>query len=364
MTSASQCINPSFWKGRKVLLTGHTGFKGSWLALWLLELGAEVTGIALEPDGDINLFDQLCLADQLNHNVLDITDLETVSDLVLKASPEVVFHLAAQPLVRLSYEIPLNTWTTNVIGTLNLLEVLRRLTHPCSAIMVTTDKVYQNREWIYGYRETDPLGGHDPYSSSKAAAEIAIASWRSSFCGSKEHQTSYLRLASARAGNVIGGGDWSKDRIIPDMVRALSQNSELIVRNPGSTRPWQHVLEPLSGYLRLAEMLHYSKSFAKAFNFGPSTDSNRSVRDLMDEAYIHWPGTWIDKSDPLTVHESALLNLSIESAFHELQWSPRWNFSKTVERTMHWYKQFYAGKASALQCCRDDLDSYQDALLA
>ena len=359
MKQSSNCPTPSFWKGRRVLLTGHTGFKGSWLALWLLELGAEVTGFALEPEGDINLFSQLSLAKSLNHNLLGLSEKDRIKGLVLKSNPEIVFHLAAQPLVRLSYDKPLETWETNVMGTIHLLEALKSCADLCSAIIITTDKVYRNKEWSYGYRESDSLGGHDPYSSSKAAAEIAIESWRSSFCGDKPHQNPHLRLASARAGNVIGGGDWALDRIIPDLVRSLKSQSELSIRNPKSTRPWQHVLEPLSGYLCLAEALHQSKSYSKPFNFGPQVDSNRSVTDLICEALRHWPGEWSDVRDPEAPHEAALLSLSIENAYHELNWSPRWDFSTTVARTINWYRQFYEGQASALQCCLDDLTAYQ-----
>jgi CDP-glucose 4,6-dehydratase len=225
-----------------VLLTGHTGFKGSWLALWLLELGAQVTGLALPPDTEPNLFAQLGLERRLDHRVGDIRDADRVASLVNEVRPQVVLHLAAQPLVRRSYAEPTATWATNVMGSIHLLEALRRLQEPCTAVLITTDKVYRNNEWLYGYRENDPLGGHDPYSSSKAAAELAIASWRASFCGSLPHQSPHLRIASARAGNVIGGGDWAEDRIVPDVMRALGGGQPIGVRNPVATRPWQHVL--------------------------------------------------------------------------------------------------------------------------
>jgi len=360
MTSALRASDRSFWKGRRVLITGHTGFKGSWLALWLTELGADITGLALPPDGETNLFSKLSLANLINHNIIDVSDLDGVKELVSHCKPEIVFHLAAQPLVRLSYEEPLSTWVTNVIGTINLLEALRSSNHLCCAVMVTTDKVYKNKEWTYGYREVDELGGYDPYSSSKAAAEIAIDSWRSSYCGPQKHQTPYLRISSARAGNVIGGGDWARDRIIPDMIRAISGSSKLIVRNPRSTRPWQHVLEPLSGYLTLAESLYRSQSFARAFNFGPLLESNRDVRDLVREVFKHWPGVCSDQGEyDEEPHEAGLLNLSIEASHHHLHWSPRWNFSTTVDRTVNWYRRFYECEESALQCCLDDLNLYQ-----
>ncbi|MBM5797857.1 MAG: CDP-glucose 4,6-dehydratase [Cyanobacteria bacterium K_Offshore_0m_m2_072] len=350
--------NPSYWHGRRVLLTGHTGFKGSWLALWLIELGAQVTALALPPETEPSLFKQLGLDQRIDHRLGDIRDAEPLKELVLETSPEIVLHLAAQPLVRLSYIEPAPTWATNVMGTIHLLEALRLLDQPCSAVLITTDKVYRNNEWLYGYRENDPLGGHDPYSSSKAAAEIAIASWRSSFCGTLPHQTAHLRVASARAGNVIGGGDWAPDRIVPDAMRALGRGEVIGVRNPDATRPWQHVLEPLSGYLRLAEALAGSVEQATAFNFGPQLESNRPVRELVEEALRHWPGRWQDQSDANAPHEANLLNLVIDRAHHELGWAPRWDFATTVERTVNWYRRVQEGQASPLECCRDDLAAY------
>ena len=352
-------LDLTFWRDRNVLLTGHTGFKGSWLALWLSELGAKVTGLALEPQPDPSLFRSLELPDRINHEIVDITNSQYLMDAVLKASPDVVFHLAAQPLVSVGYLEPSRTWNVNVVGTVNLLEALRRLDKSCSAVMITTDKVYENREWLYGYRETDPLGGYDPYSSSKAASELAIQSWRSSFCGLMSHQTSNLNLASARAGNVIGGGDWAKNRIVPDIVRALSKQSIITIRNPSSTRPWQHVLEPLSGYMRLAEMLYKSESFATAYNFGPSLDSNRSVSELVSEVLVHWPGHWIDGSRTDMPHEASRLNLVTDRAYHELNWKPCWDFSTTVYRTVKWYRRFLEENVSAMECCLDDLTDYQ-----
>jgi CDP-glucose 4,6-dehydratase len=348
----------SFWEGRRVLLTGHTGFKGSWLALLLLELGAQVTGLALQPDTEPNLFAQLGLDRRLDHRIGDIRDADLLLSLVNELRPQVVLHLAAQPLVRRSYVEPTATWATNVMGTIHLLEALRRLDEPCSAVLITTDKVYRNNEWVYGYRETDPLGGHDPYSSSKAAAELAIASWRASFCGTQSHQSPHLRIASARAGNVIGGGDWAEDRIVPDAMKALGQGVPIGVRNPAATRPWQHVLEPLGGYLLLAERLTASAELADAFNFGPQLESNRSVRELVAEALRHWPGRWEDQSDPQAPHEASLLHLVVDKAHHQLGWSPRWDFTTTVERTVGWYRQVQEGQTSALVCCLADLEAF------
>jgi CDP-glucose 4,6-dehydratase len=353
--------NSSFWSGRRVLLTGHTGFKGSWLALWLLELGAHVTGLALPPETEPSLFTQLELERSLQHHLGDIRDAALLKELVAQTRPELVLHLAAQPLVRRSYAEPAATWATNVMGTIHLLEALRRLEEPCTAVLITTDKVYRNNEWLYGYRENDPLGGHDPYSSSKAAAELAIASWRASFCGSLPHQSPQLRIASARAGNVIGGGDWAADRIVPDAMRALGRGEPIGVRNPAATRPWQHVLEPLGGYLLLAERLSADPSLADAFNFGPQLEANRSVRELVAAALRHWPGSWVDQSDPQAPHEASLLNLVIDKAHHQLGWAPRWDFTTTVERTVGWYRQVQEGQASALACCLADLEAFEQA---
>ena len=360
-------VNPSpgFWAGRRVLLTGHTGFKGSWLLLWLLELGAEVWGYALEPEPDPNLFRQLrpmLKGRNFQHRIGDLADAAGLEQVVADCQPEVVLHLAAQPLVRRSYEDPLGTWATNVMGSLQLLEALRPLRQPCAVVMVTTDKVYENREWLHGYRETDPLGGHDPYSASKAGAELAIASWRASFCGPAAHQTPHLAIATARAGNVIGGGDWALDRIVPDAMRALAAGRPIAVRNPAATRPWQHVLEPLGGYLDLAKALATDpQPPCEAFNFGPSLESNRPVRDLVASILEHWKGSWLDQSDAQSPHEASLLHLQIDKAHHRLGWSPRWDYTTTVAHTVGWYRAQDQG-ASALSCCLDDLNRYQQSM--
>ena len=354
-------LNREFWKSRKVLVTGHTGFKGSWLSLWLNQLEAEVTGLALAPESHLNLFDNLQLDQMLDHRLCDVRDSEALKAVITETQPEIVFHLAAQPLVRRSYVEPVSTWEINVLGTLNLLEALRELPGPCTAVLITTDKVYRNNEWLYGYRENDPLGGHDPYSSSKAAAELAIASWRKSYCGNDSHQTPNLRIASARAGNVIGGGDWAEDRIVPDAIRALAEGKPIGIRNPKATRPWQHVLEPLSGYLTLAEQLTSTSDagpLASSFNFGPQLEANRSVLELVEESLRYWPGQWEDQSDPTSPHEANLLNLVVDKAHHQLGWQPRWPFETTVERTVNWYRRIEERQASALECCLDDLTAY------
>ncbi|MBR8827241.1 MAG: CDP-glucose 4,6-dehydratase [Gomphosphaeria aponina SAG 52.96 = DSM 107014] len=305
---------------------------------------------------------QLELAKDINHHIGDLREDALVKSLVKQEKPDVVFHLAAQPLVRRSYREPVLTWQTNVIGTINVMEALRPLDYNCAAVLITTDKVYENKEWVHAYREIDPLGGYEPYSSSKGAAEIAIASWRKSF-----FTNSPVAIASVRSGNVIGGGDWSEDRIVPDAMRALQQNQSILVRNPKATRPWQHVLEPLGGYLLLAEKMYAAgennsekNPFTDAFNFGPNITSNRSVKDLVEEILKYWPGTWSDVSDPHAVHEANLLNLSIDKVYHQLNWQPKWDFSKTIATTVAWYRQVFEAKSSSAirQITKEQINSY------
>jgi len=360
-------MNLSFWQGKKVFLTGHTGFKGSWLSTWLLELGAEVTGLSLPPNTQPALFKQLELDKHLTHYLGDIRDADLVSKLIQKSQPDVVFHLAAQPLVRLSYLEPVETWNTNVMGTIHVLEALRKINHPCVGIFITTDKCYENREWIYGYRENDHLGGRDPYSSSKAGAELAIASWRNSFFSDSKCS---VKIASVRAGNVIGGGDWAKDRIVPDAIRSLHKKEIIPVRNPQATRPWQHVLEPLSGYLFLAEEIYQALTkdnvvsltqLCTAFNFGPLLSSNRTVENLVVEILRHWPGDWQDQSDPNAPHEAGLLNLVTDKAYHHLGWQPRWNFTTTIERTVLWYLHTLSNPKESQANVLADIANYQSS---
>ncbi len=330
-----------FWTGKRVLVTGHTGFKGSWLTLWLSELGAEVHGLALAPDTDPALFDQLELGDLPGHRLGDIRDADLLHRRVSEVQPDAVFHLAAQPLVLEGYRDPVETWRSNVMGTVHLLDALRSLDRPCAAVIVTTDKVYENREWVHPYRECDRLGGRDPYSASKAGCEIAVASFRASFFGTGHP----VRIASARAGNVIGGGDWAENRILPDIVRALTADRPVPVRNPSARRPWQHVLEPLSGYLRLAERLWQGAApVAEAYNFGPEVHNVRPVRDLVEGALAHWPGgQWQDASDPDAPHEAGLLSLGIERARADLGYVPRWDFATGLARSMEWYRAVHEG---------------------
>src|SRR5579864_5741950 len=309
------------YRNRRVLLTGHTGFKGSWLALWLKQLGAEVTGAALAPSTSPSHWElqQLDIADRR----VDIRDNDAVSQLVAATQPEIVFHLAAQPLVRRSYVDPVETWSTNVLGTCHLLEACRKKGSVRAIVNITTDKCYLNNEWVWGYRETDRLGGHDPYSASKAAAELLSASYRASFMSGNDGP----KLATARAGNVIGGGDWSTDRLIPDLVRAISSGTSLEIRSPNSTRPWQHVLESLSGYLLLGQrLLENDSRFADAWNFGPDAIGNRSVRDVLTRLAQLWPDVKWHTTTQAQPHEAGLLSLDSTKAHRILGWQPVWGF--------------------------------------
>jgi CDP-glucose 4,6-dehydratase len=330
------------WQGKRVLVTGHTGFKGSWLCEMLLDRGATLSGLALPPETKPALFDQLGLARRMDHAMVDIRDAGAVAARVRDVIPDIVLHLAAQPLVRRSYREPVVTWATNVMGTAHLLDALTRLERPISVVVVTTDKVYDNREWVHAYRETDPLGGHDPYSTSKAGTELVAQSWRKSFGGGAHG----LRIATARAGNVIGGGDWSEDRILPDLMRALAAGQALSLRNPHSVRPWQHVLDPLAGYLALAERLVASPDaqWQDGFNFGPEAVDLRTVRDLVDTALGYWPGQWVDASDPAAPHEAGRLALTIDKARATLGWAPRWSFETAVSKTVSWYRGLHEGQ--------------------
>jgi CDP-glucose 4,6-dehydratase len=353
------------FENKKVWLSGHTGFKGSWLATWLLQLGARVHGFALEPSTTPSLFEQLGLSSQLEHEIADIRDAPAVERSIRAAEPDFVFHLAAQPLVRLSYQEPVETYRTNVMGTVHVLEVLRSWHRPCAVVFVTSDKCYLNQERHYAYREDDALGGHDPYSSSKAAAEIAIASYRNSFFDPSTNPP--VKIASARAGNVLGGGDWASDRIVPDAIRSLGRGEPIPVRNKNATRPWQHALEPLSGYLWLAAVLAdpslrqrtSTAEFTSAFNFGPDLESNRTVEELMNEVLKHASGKWIDRHDPAALHEAGLLNLATDKARHLLGWQSVWTFEEAVAETVRWYDTIATG-AAASDFSRGQIQAYAE----
>lgn len=329
------------FKNKKILITGHTGFKGSWLTAWLKLLGAKITGVSLSPPSDPYHYDVANLSKEIYDFKIDIRDSKKIEDLILDLQPDYVFHLAAQPLVRKSYLHPKETWTTNLIGTQNVLEGLRKVENKCISVLITSDKCYENVEWNWGYRENDPLGGLDPYSASKGAAEILIRSYKYSFFHSSVNN---IFFASARAGNVIGGGDWGQDRLVPDCVKAWSKGSSVELRNPYSTRPWQHVLEPLSGYLSLAmELTDKAELHGQSFNFGPSLMQNKSVIELVKEMKNYWGDVnWNKiskfKQEP---YESGLLKLNCEKAMHHLHWQPVMEFRDTIRMTAEWYKFFY-----------------------
>ena len=347
-------INPHFWQGKKVLLTGHTGFKGGWLAIWLQRMGAQVTGISLPPITTPNLFDLAQVDKGMVSHFCDIQNYKKFSSLVSQAQPEIIFHLAAQPLVLASYADPLNTFSTNFMGTVNLLNAMRKLETLKAAVFVTTDKVYENKEWFYPYRENDALGGHDPYSASKAASELAIASYRDAFLSNQG-----VAVASARAGNVIGGGDWSANRLIPDAVRAWQTGQTLTIRHPDAVRPWQHVLDPLAGYLILAEQLWNSPNLAGAFNFGPQSLEVATVRTLIELANASFGQGNVQFGDGIDVpHEAGLLALDIAKAHKLLRVKPLWSLSQAVHHSIGWYKAQELG-ADARNLCLKDISSYE-----
>ena len=323
-------------------------------------LGARLTGYSLAPNTEPALFNLLGLEHRMDHHIGDVRNRQDIAEAICSVQPEVIFHLAAQPLVRQSYNEPVETFETNVLGTIYILDAVRSIGKPCSVIIVTSDKCYENREWLYGYRENDPLGGHDPYSASKACVELVTRSFRESFF--TKQPTNSVAIGSARAGNVIGGGDWSCDRIIPDCVRALAEGNRIGIRNPDSTRAWLHVFEPLSGYLRLGQFLFPvhtkpNEDLCAAYNFGPAVDSNRSVRSLVRMVCKYWHGEWEDQSDPKALREACLLSLSIDKAWHHLRWLPVWDFETTVEKTVLWYREFYESKRVL---GREQLESYVD----
>lgn len=342
-----------FWQGKRVLVTGHTGFKGGWMTVWLTDMGAKVCGMALKPDTNPALFDLANIADGIEHHFCDIRDRDATMATIKAFDPEIVLHMAAQPLVRASYKDPLASFDTNIIGTANVLEALRTCPSVQAIVVITTDKVYDNLETGQAYLETDQLGGHDPYSASKAGCEIVTQSYRKSFFAEAG-----IGLASARAGNVIGGGDWSGDRLIPDAIRAWQAGETLEIRSPMSVRPWQHVLEPVQGYLTLAQRLYEDRSFAQAYNFGPRDEDAQAVKNVIEIARETYGGGDVHYGTNDGPHEAGLLMLDIQKAERELGVAPRWNLKTAVEHTMTWYRDVANG-ADARALCLQQIEDFK-----
>lgn len=348
------------YKGKKVLITGHTGFKGSWLSIWLRELGAEVIGYSLDPYTEKDNFVLSHLAEKIVDIRGDIRDRKHLRKVFDKYQPEIVFHLAAQPLVRLSYDIPVETYETNLMGTINILEEIRNCKNTKIGIMITTDKCYENKEQIWGYRENEAFGGYDPYSSSKGACEIAIQSWRKSFFNPKDYEKHGKSIASVRAGNVIGGGDWAKDRIVPDCIRALEAGKDIEIRSPKSIRPWEHVLEPLSGYLLLGEkMMEDPIKYCEGWNFGPNLDAIVNVWEVTEKIVKNYgKGSLKDISDPNALHEAKLLLLDITKSRFELGWKPTLTIDESIELTTEWYKRYIS--EDVYQLCIEQINKFSE----
>ena len=349
-------IDEKFWADRKVFLTGHTGFKGSWLSLWLSELGAEVKGYALSPQTSPSLFEVAQVAERVESEIGDIRDLEQLIQSVQSFQPDVLIHMAAQPLVRASYSQPLETYDINVMGTVKVLEAAKNCSSIRSIVNVTTDKCYENKEWVWGYRENEPMGGHDPYSSSKGCSELVTSAYRRSFMQEKG-----VGLASARAGNVIGGGDWSDDRLVPDILRAFENEQPVLIRNPSSTRPWQHVLEPLSGYLVLAQKLFESPDlYSDGWNFGPDEDDAKPVSWILTKMVEQWPGaTWeLEGGDHL--HEAGFLKLDISKAKARLAWVPTWDINMSLLKVVKWHQAWIGGEKMQAYCVQEIKEYMRD----
>ena len=349
-----------FYRGKRVLVTGHTGFKGSWLSIWLHKLGAEVIGIGLDPFTEKDNYVLSGIGKKIKADIrADIRDGQRLKEIFSEYKPEIVFHLAAQPLVRLSYDQPVETYETNVMGTINIMEAIRCTKSVKVAVMITTDKCYENKEQIWGYRENEPMGGYDPYSSSKGAAEIAISSWRRSFFNPSDYgKKHHVSIASVRAGNVIGGGDWALDRIIPDCIKALEAGKDIDIRSPKAIRPWQHVLEPLSGYMLLAQkMWNEPVKYCEGWNFGPLPESISTVWEVASKVVENYgSGKLNDVSDPNALHEAKLLMLDISKAKFQLGWEPRMNISQCVELTVDWYKRYK--NEDVYSICIDQINKY------
>lgn len=350
-----------FWKNKRVFITGHTGFKGSWLCLWLHRMGAKISGYALRPPTDPSLFELAEIRKITNTIIADIRDFGKLRNVIESEKPEIVFHMAAQPLVRDSYKVPVDTYEINLMGTVNLLEAIRLHGGSVRALVnITTDKVYENREWIWGYRENERLGGYDPYSNSKACSELVTAAYRNSYFSAAEYKQHKIAVATARAGNVIGGGDWASDRLVPDCMRALLRGETIKVRNPNAVRPWQHVLESLNGYLCLAQKLYGDGSqYAEAWNFGPDDKDCRTVEFLVKELCKQWGEraqySIIDSDGP---HEAGYLKLDCSKALIALKWKPKWNLQKAIENTIEWFK-VYKEKGNVVECCLKQIEQFE-----
>jgi len=339
-------VNPDFWRGRRVLITGHTGFKGGWLSLWLHKMGAQVHGYALPPNTNPSLFEAAKVGSVIDSTLGDIRDLDATKRALLEAQPEIVFHMAAQPLVRLSYQDPVGTYATNVMGTVNILEAIRSCPSVRAVVMVTSDKCYENREWEWGYRESEAMGGYDPYSNSKGCSELVCSAYRSSYFNPNDYDRHGVAIASGRAGNVIGGGDWAEDRLIPDFIRAMASGQQLCIRSPHAIRPWQHVLEPLGGYLVLAQrLIQDGPRFAQGWNFGPRDQDARPVEWIVERLVQQWgDGASWRLDDQLHPHEAHYLKLDISKARTHLGWEPRWSLEETLNHIVEWYHAFHRGE--------------------
>jgi len=349
----SQMIDDNFWKNKRVYLTGHTGFKGSWLALWLHSLGANIKGYALNPPTSPSLFDTAKVGEKVESEIGDIRNLKKLQKSMLDFNPDILIHMAAQPLVRYSYIEPIETYEVNVMGTAKVLEAARNCVKLKSIVCVTTDKCYENKEWEWGYRENEPMGGHDPYSSSKGCAELVTSAYHRSFMQEKG-----IGIATARAGNVIGGGDWADDRLIPDILRAFEKNNPVIIRNPKATRPWQHVLEPLSGYLILAQKLFETpEQYSEGWNFGPNDDDVKPVDWILDEMVEKWPGASWELDKHVHPHEAGFLKLDISKAKSKLNWHPTWHLGYTLEKIIAW-QQAWLNKKDIQAVCLTEIDEY------
>ena len=364
MTSPNlSAVDPSFWNGKRVFLTGHTGFKGGWLSLWLTSMGAKVTGYALAPNTRPNFFQVANVESNLEKShIADIRDLEKLQKAMAEAKPEIVIHMAAQPLVRYSYVNPVETYATNVMGTVHVLESIRSLDSVRAAVVVTTDKCYENKEWAWGYRENEPMGGHDPYSNSKGCAELVTSAYRQSYFAPEKYDQHKVAIASARAGNVIGGGDWSDDRLIPDAIKAFEAKEALVIRNPLATRPWQHVLEPLSGYLVLAQALYQEGAkFDGGWNFGPRDEDARPVQEVISLLIKNWgsAASWTqDQSEQ--PHEAHSLKLDCSKARQYLNWIPRWNLEQAIENITQW-QQAHQQQSNMREISLKQITTYQNS---